>query len=331
MLSKLLYIFVLIFSVSIADTLDDVKKRGYLKCGVNPGLTGFSQIDNNGQYVGFDIDYCKVISTAIFNDPNRVEYKPLSSKIRFTALNSKDVDVLVRNTTWTMTRDTSLGISFGHITFYDGQGFMVPKDLNIQSTKDLNGASICVVQGTTTELNLADYFNRNRMIYQTVSFETYDQAIAAYQSKRCDVITADKSALSGLMTILKNPSDHVILDEKISREPLAIVVRDDDDTWRKIINWSVFVTIIAEAESINSTNVSEMRSVRHPILNQMIRSPAAIDLGLDEEFGFNIIEKVGNYGEIFDRNLGKLSKINLDRGENALWLNGGLQYAPPIR
>ena len=328
---KFCFLFIFILFSYADTTLDMVKKRGYVKCGVNPGLAAFSQLDENGVFNGFDIDYCKVIAAAVFGDVSKVEYKPLSTKIRFNALISKDIDVLIRNTTWTMTRDVSLGLAFNHITFYDGQGFMVPKKLKINEIHELNGASICVVQGTTTEINLSDYFSFNQIKFSPVYFESFDQAIVAYQKGRCDAFTSDFSGLIAARLSLPNGNDQMILSERISKEPLAPVVRVGDEQWFKIVNWSIFSTIAAEEMGVTSSNIDSLKDSKDPKIQRILNVKQASDFGLSDKFAYWIIKNVGNYKEIYDRNIGETSKFKVARGLNALWRDGGLQYSPPFR
>ena len=316
-----------------ATTLDDVKKKGFVQCGVNTGLLGFAAPDDAGEWTGFDIDYCRAIAAAIFNDPKKVKFTPLTAKDRFTALQSGEVDVLTRNTTWTMARDTAQGMTFAGINYYDGEGFMVRKSLGIASALELTGASICVQKGTTHELNLGDFFKLNKMTASPVIFETLPDTTAAYDSGRCDAITVDASALYAIRLVLTTPDEHVILPEIISKEPLGPVVRQGDDQWANIVKWTHFALLNAEELGVTQANVEEMKESE----NQDIRRLVGVDgtfgegIGLGNDWAANIIKAVGNYGEIFDRNIGAGSKLQIARGLNALWSKGGIQYAPPIR
>lgn len=326
-------ILILLFLTPIlfANTLDEIKARGVLRCGVHEGLTGFSQIDETGLKSGFDVDFCRAISAAIFNDPNKVEFIPLNSKTRFLALSSKQVDVLARNSTWTLDRDSSLGISFSAINFYDGQAFMVPKALGVSSIEELDGAVICVNPGTTTELNLADYFQNHQINYKPVVVEGIHQALNAYENGRCDAFTADLATLSINVNLLKQPDQHMILKEVISKEPLALAVASDDDNWRKTVAWIVWALINAEELGITHDNIEEKIKLNNPKINRLLGEKlmnGMDNIGLDRYAFRNMIDHVGNYGEIFDRNLGKL---NISRGNNNLWTKGGLLYAPPVR
>ena len=315
-------------------TLDKIKQAGSFSCGVQTGLAGFAQPDSQGVYTGFNVDICKALSAAIFGDPGKVKYVPLTSQQRFTALQSGEVDILSNNTTWTLTRDTDLGLNFAPVVFYDGQGFLVAKKLGVKSAKELNGATVCVQPGTTTELNLADYFRSNKMEYKPVVIEKLDEATAAFFAGRCDVFTGDSSALAAIrIGRASNPDDYVILPERISKEPLAPVVRHGDDQWHDIVDWVVFALIQAEESGITKANVDDMLKSDDPNIKRMLGVTPGMGklLGLDENWAYNEIKAVGNYGEIFDRNVGAGGALKLERGLNALWKNGGLQYAMPIR
>jgi general L-amino acid transport system substrate-binding protein len=315
-------------------TLDKVKAAGGFSCGVPTGIPGYAQPDPQGVYSGFDIDICKALSAALFGDPGKVKYVPLTAQQRFTALQSGEVDILSNNTTWTLTRDTDLGLNFGPVVFYDGQGFMVPKKLNVKSAKDLNGATICVAPGTTTELNLADYFRANKMDYKPVVIEKVDEIYAAFFAGRCDVMTGDGSAL-GAQRIgrASNPDDYVVLPERISKEPLAPVVRHGDDQWHDIVDWAVYALMQGEESGITQANVDDMLKTDDPGIKRMLGVTPGMGkaLGLDENWAYSEIKAVGNYGEIFERNLGSGSPLKFDRGLNAQWTKGGLIYAMPIR
>jgi general L-amino acid transport system substrate-binding protein len=318
-------------------TLDKIKQAGEFSCGVPTGIPGYAQPDAQGVYAGFDVDICKALSAAIFGDPNKVKYVPLTAQQRFAALQSGEVDILSNNTTWTMQRDTELGFNFGPVVFYDGQGFLVPKKLGVKSAKELNGATICVQPGTTTELNLADYFRANKMEYKPVVIEKIDEVYAAFFAGRCDVMTGDSSALAAQrIGRASNPDDYMILPERISKEPLAPVVRQGDDQWHDIVDWVVFALMQAEETGVTKANVDDMLKSEDPGIKRMLGVTPGLGKALFggdeyEKWAYNEIKLVGNYGEIFDRNLGAGSPLKLDRGLNALWTKGGLIYPMPIR
>ncbi|MEJ1159503.1 amino acid ABC transporter substrate-binding protein [Prosthecomicrobium sp. N25] len=316
-----------------AGTLDDVKAKGFLQCGVGPGLAGFAQPDQSGNYVGFDVDVCRAVAAAVFNDPSKVKFTPLSAKDRFTALQSGEVDVLSRNTTWTMSRDTSLGLKFAGINYYDGQGFMVRKSLNVTSALQLSGASVCTQTGTTTELNLADFFRSKNMKYEVVSFEKSDEVNKAYDSGRCDAMTTDASGLYAERLRLTNPADHIVLPEIISKEPLGPLVRQGDDAWFNVVKWSLFALITAEELGVTKANVDEMLNSTNPEVRRLLGKEGKFGegIGLSNAWAYQIVKHIGNYGESFERNVGQGSPLKIARGVNALWSKGGLQYAPPIR
>lgn len=316
-----------------AQTLKTVKDRGMLSCGVSQGLPGFSSPDDKGNWTGLDVDICRAISAAIFNDATKIKFVPLSAKDRFTALQSGEIDVLSRNTTWTLSRDTSLGANFTGVTYYDGQGFMVKKSLKVNSALELNSASVCVQQGTTTEQNLADYFKGNNMKYEVIAFGTNDEAVKAYESGRCDVFTTDVSGLYADRLKLANPADHAVLPEVISKEPLGPMVRHGDDQWLDIVKWSLYAMITAEELGITQKNADEMAKSDKPELKRVFGTDGNLgeQLGLTKDWVSRIVKAVGNYGESFDRNVGAGSKLGIARGVNALWSKGGIQYAPPMR
>ncbi|KGE77902.1 amino acid ABC transporter substrate-binding protein [Halomonas salina] len=317
-----------------AATLDEVKERGNLRCGVNVGLSGFSSPDENGTWQGLDVETCRAVSSAIFGDPEQVVFTPLTAKERFTALQSGEIDMLSRNTTWTATRDNSLGLNFTTTTFYDGQGFMVAKDLGIESLEDLNGASICIQSGTTHELNLADYFPSKGIDIDTVTFDTPDQTAQGFASGRCDVLTSDTSQLSALRLQLPEPDSVEILTELISKEPLGPVVRQGDDQWLDIVQWSVFAMINAEELGVTSDNVDEMQqNPPNPQVARLLGGDGNYgeQMGLENDWAYDIIAQVGNYGEVFAATVGEESPLAIGRGINALWNEGGILYAPPIR
>jgi general L-amino acid transport system substrate-binding protein len=316
-----------------AATLDDVKRNGVIKCGVSQGLPGFSNPDDKGKWTGIDVDYCRALAAAVLGDANKVKYVPLSAKVRFTALQSGEVDVLSRNTTWTHTRDTALGLDFVGVLYYDGQGFMVPKKLGVKSAKQLSGAAVCTNTGTTTELNVADYFRSNNMKYKVVAFEKADEVVAAYDSGRCDVYTTDRSGIAAQRTKLKNPKAHVILPETISKEPLGPVVRHGDNQWGDIARWTLNAIIIAEELGVSSKNVDKMKSSKNPEVRRLlgVEGDMGKKLGLEANWAYNAIKQVGNYAEIYEANVGPKTPLGLDRGLNKLWNKGGILYAPPMR
>ena len=316
-----------------AATLDDVKAKGFVQCGVSQGLPGFSNPDSAGNWTGIDVDVCRAVAAAVFGDASKVKYTPLSAKERFTALQSGEIDILSRNTTWTATRDTSLGLNFAGVNYYDGQGFMVRKDLNVKSALELSGASVCTNTGTTTELNVADYFRANKLEYEIVAFEKADEVVAAYDAGRCDVYTTDASGLYAQRLKLTNPGDHVVLPEIISKEPLGPVVRQGDDQWFNLVKWTHFAMVNAEELGITSANVDEMKGSDNPAIKRIVGTEGEFGaaLGVSNDWAYNIIKQVGNYGETFDRNVGPDTPLAISRGVNALWTDGGLQYAPPIR
>jgi general L-amino acid transport system substrate-binding protein len=314
-----------------AATLDDVKSKGFVQCGVNTGLLGFGAPNDAGEWSGFDVDYCRAIAAAIFNDPAAVKFTPLTATERFTALQSGEVDVLVRNTTWTMSRDTSQGLTFAGVNYYDGQGFMVRKSLSITSALELGGATVCVQTGTTTELNLADFFAANDMAYTPVAFEKLDEVNAAYAAQRCDAYTTDASGLYAIRLTQTNPDDHAVLPEIISKEPLGPTVRKGDWRFFDIVRWSLFAQIAAEELGVTSANVEEMaRTSTNPDVQRLLGRTGDLgrSMGLENDWAVRIIRQVGNYGEMYERNI---TPIGITRGVNNLWTNGGLHYAPPIR
>ena len=320
-------------SAFAGKTFDAVKAKGYVQCGVNTGLPGFSSVDNSGKWSGLDVDVCRAVAAAMFGDASKVRYTPLTAKERFTALQSGEIDVLSRNTTWTMTRDTSLGLTFAGVNYYDGQGFLVKKSLNVTSAKQLDGATFCIQAGTTTELNLADYMRSHHMKYQAVTFDTADATSKAFDSGRCDVLTSDQSQLYALRTQLKNPAGAEILPDIISKEPLGPVVRSDDTEWLNVVKWSLFAMKNAEWLDVTSKNVAEMKKSTNPNIQRLLGTSGEFGkmIGVANDWAYNIIAQVGNYGESFDRNVGMDSPLKIKRGMNALWTQGGIQYAPPVR
>ena len=316
-----------------AGTLDDVKARGALNCGVTQGLPGFSNPDDKGNWTGLDVDYCRAIAAAIFNDPTKVRFSPLSAKDRFTALQSGAIDVLSRNTTWTMSRDTTLGFNFAGVMYYDGQGFMVRKSLGIKSVKDLNGASICVQTGTTNELNVGDYFRSHNMKYEIIAFSTIDETVKAYDSGRCDAFTSDQSQVYAVRLKLTNAGDHVVLPEVISKEPLGPLVRHGDDLWFDLARWTYFALLDLEEQGVTSKNADQMVNSQNPEIRRLLGTDGKYGegIGLTPDWALRIVKHVGNYGEIFDRNVGPATPLGINRGLNNLWNNGGIQYGMPVR
>jgi general L-amino acid transport system substrate-binding protein len=316
-------------------TLDAVKQKGSFTCGVNAGgVAGFSLVDSKGEWTGIDADYCKAVSAALFGSTDKIKYVGLTAQQRFTALQSGEVDVLARNTTGTLQRDTSSGLRFVGVNFYDGQGFMVPAKLGVKSAKELAGATVCVQPGTTTELNLADYFRANKMEFKPVVIEKLEEVISAFFSGRCDVYTTDASGLASTRaTNAPNPNDYVILPELISKEPLGPMVRKGDDQWLDVNRWVLMAMIEAEENGVNSKNVDEMLKSTNPVVQRLLGASGEMgkQLGLDNKWAYNVIKLVGNYGESYERNVGKGSKLNIPRGLNKLWTDGGLMYAIPVR
>ena len=317
-----------------ASTKEEVQKRGAFQCGVSTGLPGFSIADEKGVWAGIDVDVCKAIAAATLGDATKIKYVPLNAKERFTALQSGEIDALVRGTTWTLTRDSSLGLNFTGVNYYDGQGFMVSKKLGVKSALELGGAAVCIQSGTTSELNLADYFKENNMEYKAVVFDTHDATAAAFDNGRCDVLTSDQSQLYGLRTHLKKPEDAIVLPEVISKEPLGPVVRQGDDAWFNIVKWTLNAMIEAEELGVTQANVDTMKaSSKSPAVRRLLglEGIAGKGLGLNDDWAYQIIKQVGNYGEIFERNVGADSPLKISRGLNALWSKGGIMYAPPVR
>jgi len=316
-----------------SPTLERVKKNGYFRFGTSEGLPGFAMPDNKGEWTGLDVDFCRAIAAAIFNDPKKVRFTPTSAKVRFTALQAGEFEVLSRVTTWTMSRDVQLGLEFIGVIYYDGQGFMVPKKLNVTSAKQLGGTNVCTQTGTTTELNLADFFRANNMKYKVIAFEKDEETVAAYDSGRCDAHTTDQSGLYAQRLQLKTPTDHIILPEIISKEPLGPVVNQGDPQWADLVRWTLFALINAEELGITSKNVDQMLKSTNPEVRRLLGVEGAFGepLGLTKDWVARIIKGVGNYGEMFERNVGQGSPLKIKRGQNALWNKGGLQYAPPVR
>lgn len=316
-----------------ADTLAEVQKRGMLSCGVTTGLAGFSQKDEKGQWSGIDVDICRAVAAAVLGDAKKVQYKPLTAKERFTALQSGEIDLLARNTTWTLVRDTSLGLNFVGVNYYDGQGFLVKKSLGVSKLEELDGANFCIQAGTTTELNLADYFRTHNMTFTAVTYDTSDQTRAGFDSGRCDVLTSDQSQLYALRIGLKDPEGAIVLPEVISKEPLGPVVRQGDDVWFNIAKWSLAAFIEAEYLGITAANAEKLAKSGSPEQKRLLGSEgdAGAKMGLSADWAKNIVMQVGNYGESFERNVGMDSPLKIKRGLNAQWNKGGILYSNPIR
>jgi len=322
------------FSDAHATTLENVKAAGKLKCGVNTGLPGFGVPNDKGEWSGLDVDLCRAVAAAVFGDPTKVEFKPLSPEQRFTALQTGEIDVLARNSTWTLSRDTQLGLDFVAVNYYDGQGFIVKKASGVKSALNLKGATVCVEEGTTTEKNLGDFSKAHGLNLQATKFKEMSQSLQAYEEGRCDAYTTDASGLAGARVSFKNPDDHVILPEIISKEPLGPVVRHGDNQWGDIVRWSHYAMLIGEEKGITQANVDDVK--KNSTDAEVLRFLGATDkmgegMGLSNDWAYNILKKVGNYAEAFDRNVGPKTPLKLERGLNALWNKGGLQYAPPVR
>ncbi len=317
-----------------SSTKEEVQKRGVLNCGVSTGLPGFSIADAKGVWAGIDVDGCKAVAAATLGDATKIKYVPLNAKERFTALQSGEIDLLVRGTTWTLTRDSSLGLNFAGVNYYDGQGFMVSKKLGVKSALELDGAAVCIQSGTTSEMNLADYFKEKKMTYKAVVFDTHDATAAAFDKGRCDVLTSDQSQLYGLRTHLSKPEDAIVLPEVISKEPLGPVVRQGDDAWLNIVKWTFNAMIEAEELGLTSANADDMKAnSKSPAVRRILglEGIGGKGLGLKDDWSYQVIKQVGNYGEVFKRNVGADSPLKIERGLNALWSKGGIMYAPPLR
>jgi general L-amino acid transport system substrate-binding protein len=326
-------VFLVTAGLAVAGTLEDVRAKGYISVGVNEGLFGFSKPDEKGVWRGLDVDTARAISVTVFGSPDKLKFVPLTAKTRFTALQSGEIDVLTRNATRTLGRETALGLHFAATNYYDGQGFLVPKKLGVKSAKELDGATVCVLPGTTTELNVADYFRANEMKMSPVVIESTPELAKAFFAGRCDVLTSDASQLASTRAVAPNPDDYVILPEIISKEPLCPAVRHGDDKWYDIVNFSVLAMIEAEELGITSKNVDDMLKSKDPKIQRFLGvSPGnGKALGVDENWAYNIVKFVGNYGEVFERNVGVNTPLKIERGLNAQWTNGGLMYAPPFK
>ncbi|MEN9432665.1 MAG: ral L-amino acid transporter substrate-binding protein [Pseudomonadota bacterium] len=319
-------------SAFAGSTLDAVKKKGFIQCGINSGVPGFSSANDKGEWTGLDVDFCKAVAAAVFGDTTKVKYTSLTAKERFTALQSGEIDLLSRNTTWTFTRDTNQGLSFAGVNYYDGQGFMVNN--GVKSAKELDGASVCIQSGTTTELNLSDYFRANSMKYEPITYDKVEETIKGFEEGRCDVLTSDQSQLYSLRLQLKEPDKAIVLPEVISKEPLGPSVRQGDEDWFKIVRWSLNAMIEAEDLGLTSANIDEKKASADPSVKRFIGAEEGVGgqgLKLSNDWAYQIVKQVGNYGESFERNVGKDSPLKIARGLNALWSKGGIMYAPPIR
>ncbi len=336
--NQLLAASALLASVTIAQsaaaaTLDTIKERGSLKCGVTNGLTGFSNPDENGNWEGMDVDVCRALAAAVLDDASKVVYVPTSGKTRFTALQTGEIDILSRVTTWTLSRDTKLGLNFAGVNMYDGQGFMVRKSLGVKTAKELGGASICMNTGTSTETNIADYFKANGLKYKTVLFEKSSEVATAYDLGRCDVYTSDKSGLAAQRLKMKNPDEHIILADTISKEPLGPAVRHGDDQWFDILKWTLYALVEAEELGLNQSNVGSQAASTNPTIARFVgtKGDNGKNLGLDSDWAVKAVQAVGNYGEVYERHVGEKSKLQIPRGLNKTWKDGGLLYAIPLR
>ncbi|MFT5721150.1 MAG: general L-amino acid transport system substrate-binding protein [Motiliproteus sp.] len=317
-----------------ASTLESVKDKGFVQCGVSTGLPGFSNPDAEGNWQGMDVDVCRAVAAATLGDASKVKYIPLTAKERFTALQSGEIDILSRNTTWTQTRDTTLGLNFAGVNYYDGQGFMVKKKLGVKNASELDGAAVCLQSGTTTELNLSDYFRQHNMSFSPVVFDTSDQTVKGFEAGRCDMVSSDQSQLYALRIKLADPDSAMVLPEVISKEPLGPVVRQGDDQWLNIVKWSLNALINAEELGLTSANIDKMaKDTNNPSIARFVgaEGPKGSGLELNDDWAYQIVKQVGNYGEGFERNVGTGSALKISRGVNALWSNGGFMYAPPMR
>jgi general L-amino acid transport system substrate-binding protein len=320
--------------VQAGATLDAVQKKGFVQCGISDGLPGFSYADEKGQFKGLDVDVCRAVAAAVFGDASKVKFTPLTAKERFTALQSGEIDVLSRNTTWTSSRDAGMGLTFAGVNYYDGQGFLVNNKLGVKSAKELDGATVCIQAGTTTELNLADYFRANGMKYTPITYDTSDESAKSLESGRCDVLTSDQSQLYAQRMKLASPNDYVVLPEVISKEPLGPVVRQGDEEWFHVVRWSLFAMVDAEELGVTSANVEDMaKNTTNPDIGRLLGKEGEFgkDLKLPKDWAVQIVKQVGNYGESFERNVGQGSPLKIARGLNAQWNKGGLQYSPPVR
>ncbi|MEG3618022.1 amino acid ABC transporter substrate-binding protein [Magnetovibrio sp. PR-2] len=317
-----------------AGTLETVQTNGVLSCGVSTGLPGFSLQDEKGNWTGIDVDTCRAVAAAVLGDANKIKFIPLTAKERWTALQSGEIQMLSRNSTWTLTRDSSLGVNFAGVNFYDGQGFLAKKDLGVKSAMELDGATFCIQAGTTTELNLADMFREHGMKYTSVVFDTSDQTREGLEAGRCDVLTSDTSQLAALRSKLKDPSSAMILPEVISKEPLGPVVAQGDDAWFNIVKWVLFAQVNAEEMGVTSANIDEMKGSDNPNIKRLVGTEGSLGstkLGIGDDWAYNAVKQVGNYAEMFEANVGMKTPLQIPRGVNALWSKGGIMYAPPLR
>ncbi|HEY9213945.1 MAG TPA: amino acid ABC transporter substrate-binding protein [Ancylobacter sp.] len=320
-------------SFAHADTLADVKARGTLKCGVSQGLAGFSAPDDKGVWKGFDVDMCRAVAAAIFDDASKVEFVPLSADARFPALQKGEIDVLSRNSTWTLSREADLKLLFAAVSYYDGQGFMVPNAKNVMGALELGGSKVCTQSGTTSALNVQDYFKQNKMQLELIELPNVEELLKAYGEAKCDVLTTDVSQLYALRLKLAKPADHLVLPDVISKEPLGPVVRQGDDKWLNIVKWSFYATVNAEELGISTATLDQALKSEKPDVKRFVGTDGTYgeQLGLTKDWAVRIVRNVGNYGEVFERNVGSDSKLGIPRGINQLWSTGGIQYAPPIR
>lgn len=332
-LALLLSAVVLVPNLVLASTLQDVVKKDKVTCGVSTGNAGFSSTNSKGEWIGLDVDFCKSVAAAVLGDASKVTYIPLTSVERLTALQTGEIDLLARTTTWTSSRDTSQGLNFTGVNYYDGQGFLVKKNLGVTSAKELDGATFCIQSGTTTELNLTDYFKTHKMEYKAVTYDNANQTIEGFKSGRCDVLTTDASSLYGLILKLEDPDSAFVLPDIISKEPLGPVVRQGDDQWFNIVRWVMFATIEAEELGVNSSNVDAMLKSSNPSVKRLLglSGRTGQEMGIKNDWAYQIVKQVGNYGEVFDQNVGKDSPLKIERGLNNLWNKGGLMYPMPIR
>lgn len=324
----------MVVSSAVAGTLEDVQKKGVLTCGISEGVPGFSIPDSTGHWVGFDVDMARAVAAAVLSDPQKVSFVPLASKQKIIAVSSGQVDLTSRTTTWTMKRDAKQGVDFTTIVFYDGQGFMIPKALGVESAKKIDGATVCVTAGTTSELNLADFGRSNNLQLEALVFDGKKEALSAYSTGRCDAFTTDVSQLASLRTTLAKPDDHMIMPEVISKEPLSPLVKHGDNQWKDVVTWVINGLIAAEENGITAANVLEMKeNSTNPVVQRMLGKSGDTGsyLGLDQDWLVRAISAVGNYGEIYDRHFGPETKLNIPRGVNQIWTKGGLHYALPIR
>jgi general L-amino acid transport system substrate-binding protein len=333
MIKVIIILILTTLSSYASQTRDNVMKRGYLNCGVSQGMPGFSNIDKNGNWTGIDIDFCKAIAVAVLGDSNKVKFIPISQRDRFEVVKNNEVDILARNLTWTFTREVDTGLTFVRISYYDNDGFMVRKNSNIKNAIQLNNSNICTTIGSTSETGVRDFFDKKNLKYSVISFRDWDETVLAYDSKRCDAIVADFSFLNSIKSKLKDKNEHLILDDIINKQPTGILIRHNDKNWKDIISWTINVLIIAEEEGITSKNIDLFLKSKIPEIKRLTGEEGNFGsrLGLSNEWSYNIIKQVGNYEEIFEKNLGSKSNLHIPRGMNKLWKDGGLMYAPPLK